>query len=340
MKESKRYEPGSPEIAEKENKPIEIRPELRQFFESDAQGRFLNNLYTKTTDCPGYEGAKIPPLRLGKNEEDIMEDTECCRYVYPDYNNPIYDESGMDIGYTEIKIKGGLKEYIIYAPKGKPPLYVFDNHNHALFAWQECKDAGLLSDESVLLRFDDHLDMSRVKPHHIGKLSRNKIRENFSNNSLTGIDIENFTRFAFEDGLINEMLFIHGRLSKKSDEHMFNKNNQLHDLNADEKFKFLSPVLFDKGLDGFKKSLKKIKDSGKDIILDIDFDVFTKDLSEDKTLLLEQAMREAINFAQVITCATSPGYGNHTDNTKRVKKFVKNYLENKIDKKQDSQYNR
>jgi len=323
MREKNFFEPKSAEI----EGSTRISPELSKFFVLDSNGRFVNDLYIEVTDCPGYEGAKIPPMHLGENENDIIEDPECCRYVYPDYNNPIYDESGMDIGYPEIKIKGGLKEYVVYTPKGKPPLYVFDNHNHALFAWQECREAGVLSDQVVLLRFDNHLDMSRVKPHDFGKLSRTKIRESFSNDNLKGIDIENFTRFAFEDELIDEIQFVHGELTKRSDQDIFKKTNQISDLHEEEAFNFLSPVLAEEGIEGFKRALKKMKNSGKDIILDIDFDVFTKDLPKDRIFLLEQAMREAIEYAKVITCSTSPGYGNHTKNVKRAKKFVKEYLE-------------
>lgn len=327
MHEKKLYEPNP---AEMEKVPGEINPELSKFYFRDGEGRLLNALYNKTTTCPGYEGATIPPMRFGKKVDDIIEDSKCCRYVYPDYSNPIYDDSGMDIGYHEIKILGGLKEYIVFTPEDKPPLYISDNHNHALFAWQECREAGILSDNSILVRFDNHLDMSKVKPRDLGELSRAKIKNNISNDGLRGIDIENFTRFAFDDGLIGEMHFVHGELTKSEDEEIIKKTNDLSDAEEEIKVAFLSPILFEGGLEEFKKALERLKNSGNDIILDIDFDVFTKNTPEDKALLLEQAILEALKYAKVITCATSPGYGNHTDNVKKAKRFVKEYLERKI----------
>ncbi len=328
MQEKKFYEHDP---AEMEKEPGEIKPELSKFYFRDNEGRLLNELYGKTTTRPGYEGATIPPMRVGKVADDIAEDSKCCRYIYPDYNNPVYDESGMDIGYPEIKVEGGLQEYIVYTPEGKPPLYISDNHNHALFAWQECREAGILSDQAVLLRFDNHLDMSKVKPRDLGKLSRATIRQNISNDGLQGIDIENFTRFAFDDGLISEMQFVHGELTKPENLEILKKSKDLGSPDEECTVSFLSPILAEQGMEGFKKILKNINESGKDIILDIDFDVFTKNLPEDKALLLEQAMLEAIKHAKVITCATSPGYGNHTENVKKAKKFVQKYLEDKCD---------
>lgn len=321
MNESSEHEVcGTPEINEK----------IGRYYVRAEDGSTVNNLYDqsgKTIDDIGFE---IPRLRIAHSADYIVEDPEVFRYGYTNYEDAIYDENGMDIGYNWVFAEGGLKEYLVFNEGGEPPLYLFDNHNHALFAWQEGLETGVIEDGAILLRFDHHLDMAlggKLKSAQDEKssLSREVIRNSISNDALNGIDIENFTHFAFDDGLIDRMAFVHGMLPKDKmktaiERTVFNEEYVKRiDLVSDEQVS---------DRDKFAEMLSSFKDEGRDIILDIDFDVFsdTKILDERKEAL-KKRMREALDYASLVTCATSPGYGNHSKNVEEAKEFVESYLE-------------
>lgn len=302
-----------------------INEKLRQFYIVDDAGSCLNNLYQKEARCPGPVNAKIPRMRVARSASELIADSDVVRYGYLDFQNPIYDEFGMDIGYDSRSIPGGLKEYLVFTQPGKPPLYISDNHNHALFAWQEAREAGIITEGAVLVRFDDHLDMKRVAPKNISALTREVIREKISNDPLEGIDIENFTPFAIKDGLISQMLFVHGRTKNKDDKKVYEASPELREYLNTGKFDFVSPEL-EEGVEVLVARLRAMKEEGKSIIIDVDFDVFTKELSKEWMGRLEDAMQELAKIGDLITCATSPGYGNHAQNVERARSFIEKFL--------------
>lgn len=301
--------------------------ELGVFYTQAPDGCIVNDQYADTVvHAVGDLELTVPRLRLAHSERDLVEDPDGRRYAYPDFQSPVLDEYGMDIGYHWVGPRGGIKEYLVYREHGRPPMYVFDNHNHALFAWQEAREAGILRDNAVLLHIDDHDDLSpfnqrNQQPAH---LSRQFIREHFGE-AHDEISIQKFIEPAIAEGLITEMYFFHGVIdhAEQFDERTTSAymRTLLH-----RDFLHVFSLEGEVYASQLTAMLAACKASGRDIILDIDFDVFRQDLDEERRKKLQQVMRIARGYATLITCATSPGYGSHTNNVAHAQAFVREYF--------------
>ena len=96
-----------------------------------------------------------------------------------------------------------LKEYIRTTfGKRKIPVYVFDDHNHAFFAWMEAKKVGKITDGSVLYHFDDHSD-GKKSAHLPVDNSLEQIA-----NYAQSLDFDNFIDPAVRLGVISKVYWI------------------------------------------------------------------------------------------------------------------------------------
>lgn len=81
------------------------------------------------------------------------------------------------------------------------PIYLFDNHNHALYFWYCEYFADNLQKGTALLHIDQHSDM-KDNPHHLDDGSLDQIFDFVQEQCNVG----NFIRPALQTGLISEVV--------------------------------------------------------------------------------------------------------------------------------------
>ena len=320
-----------------EKEKQEPYPESYRKFLELRDGKYVNTAYDRPIKRVETSGAleaeyEIPLIVLSSSPEDIrLSGRENPRYVELNYE-AWYDDHGYP--HTEYDRHEGLENYCLFFKDDKP-LYVFDNHVHAKFAWQEAKEAGILGEKVALIRLDAHMDMTP------GSEGIDSSREGIKEAIVAGrLRINNFTESDLREGSIDKMYYCSGQ----ADLDVIKEAQKLQTIKG--RPGYVSSLGYElelntaleyarkgKFTDISRKALsqadylvnlaRRLKEDGYDVIFDLDFDIFTKPDAEQLTDILWQVAREA----DVVTCATSPRYRDQREAVAMAQKFVREYLQ-------------
>lgn len=169
-------------------------------------------------------------------------------------NEVVFNEIDDNI---EIKAKG-LKNMVKYNFKNKD-VYIFDNHNHALYFWIKSLKLNNFNKGCKLVHIDQHKDMREP--------------ENYD------VDMDNIDDlFRYTNEVLNVGNFIQPAL----------------------KHSIFSEVIIIDSSYGFNLDIQG------EFVLDIDLDIFSKDMEYISHDLRINKIKELIEKAKVITIASSP----------------------------------
>lgn len=157
----------------------------------------------------------------------------------------------------EIKAKG-LKNMVFYKKEDKD-IYIFDNHNHALYFWINSLKSNKFKKGCKLVHVDQHKDMREPENYNVDMNSLDDVFR-YTNEVL---NVGNFIQPALKHNIFSEVIIID------------------------------SSYGFEIDIEG-------------EYVLDIDLDIFSKDMeyiSYDKRV---SKIKELIKGAKVITIASSP----------------------------------
>lgn len=169
-------------------------------------------------------------------------------------NEVVFNEIDENI---EIKAKG-LKNMVKYNLKDKD-VYIFDNHNHALYFWIKSLKLNNFNKGCKLVHIDQHKDMREP--------------ENYD------VDMDNIDDvFRYTNEVLNVGNFIQPAL----------------------KHSIFSDVIIIDSSYGFNLDIQG------EFVLDIDLDIFSKDMEYISYDLRINKIKELIKKAKVITIASSP----------------------------------
>lgn len=157
----------------------------------------------------------------------------------------------------EIKAKG-LKNMVFYKKEDKD-IYIFDNHNHALYFWINSLKSNKFKKGCKLVHVDQHKDMREPENYNVDMNSLDDVFR-YTNEVL---NVGNFIQPALKHNIFSEVIIID------------------------------SSYGFEMDIEG-------------EYVLDIDLDIFSKDMeyiSYDKRI---SKIKELIKGAKVITIASSP----------------------------------
>ena len=163
----------------------------------------------------------------------------------------------------------GLKNFY-EIEKNNKKIYIFDNHNHALYFWFLERNSWFIKDENILYHIDEHADYRDPKKYLLkpDSLDNKKIFEyvNFSK-----INVWNYIIPAEKEGIIKKTIQIRSE---------FSLNNFLENL------------------DFFQEQ--------KNIILNIDLDFFCENLDFIDFELKKKVIQKIFKKSKLITISTSP----------------------------------
>lgn len=223
------------------------------------------------------------------NFETIARDLTCARWVRarPLRFGDLQDLQLIDIALPDVpelpSPQYALKEYIRTSfGERKIPVYIFDDHNHAFFAWCEAYKEGHINNGSQLWHFDDHDDAAKIKYF--------PLKNNWSLADAAQVaqstGFESFIHPAILLGLVKEVFWV----------------QQYENRHREQETKW-----------GVGKEVVKIEDvpvssDPKQTIVDIDIDYFDYLLRWRKGLdstigIIKRLMKSA----GIITIATTPG---------------------------------
>jgi hypothetical protein len=262
------------------------------YYTPSDQGIF-SLFYDQKKPSPLMPGASIPPLRLGDSSAIRLGEFT------------VFTGGEKWGGYIDPFHYKGLHEYIITPKKDRElsPIYLFDNHNHALFGWLEAFHMGLIEKGSLLIHIDTHDDLdppplaiqSKIKPGKIPRLAEGHAL-------ALNLWVTEFIRPAFDFGLFKKM---HSILSPTT---VMVKGPEGNRRFAIERY-----------ISGPLGSLKT--ESKRRIVVDIDLD-FTVDLTGRVADQYLNMIREIAKTAGVVTIATSPSCIDQTLAMERAQALV------------------
>lgn len=169
-------------------------------------------------------------------------------------NEVVFNEIDEDI---EIKAKG-LRNMIKYNFKDKD-VYIFDNHNHALYFWIKSLKKNNFNKGCKLVHVDQHKDMREPDNYEV---DMDNIDDVFRYTNYV-LNVGNFIQPALKHNIFSEVIII------------------------DSSY-------------GFETDIKE------EFVLDIDLDIFSKDMEYISYDLRIKRIKELIEKAKVITIASSP----------------------------------
>ena len=258
-------------------------------YDSHGNSLYYNDEYTaRSLTCLRlFRGRR---LRFGSDTD--LDLVNIASPDYPDIHSPSY----------------ALKEYIRTSfSESEIPVYIFDDHNHALFAWYEALSEGRIESGSTLYHYDDHSDAKLLD--NLNDIGGSLDRFAMFTKSL---DFDNFIHPAVDLGLINQFYWM----------------DQLSDLYP----KGESYVPRDKySLGYFKTSateldtkLKTLEIDRKKVIVDVDLDYFEWNFGgkewEVKNI---EFIRNLMARAGVITFAISPGFIEERRSIDLIRRLLK-----------------
>lgn len=169
-----------------------------------------------------------------------------------------------------VKAFPGLQNFLQLKLKKQPPIYIFDNHNHAFYFWHFEKSIKNLTEYSTIIRFDQHRD-SRIPASFLTPQQSRDLDQVFQYTNEI-LNVGNFIPAALKTGIIKKIILIDSAYS----------------------------------LENFRKNqLPKIK-TQQPIILDIDLDFFAPELDYIDNQLKLDTIKKLLPLAATITIATSP----------------------------------
>ena len=150
---------------------------------------------------------------VGNNAFSYSERKNKKIYVSPLIHGKLSDLNlGDKIVFSEIedrieKNKTGLKNFIHWNTDGKN-IFIFDNHNHALFFWlwgwmHKKIDSGV-----ILVHIDQHTDMRKPATPFRGKLDKNLTVDKIFQYTNYKLNVGNFIQPALGTGLISSVEII------------------------------------------------------------------------------------------------------------------------------------
>lgn len=157
----------------------------------------------------------------------------------------------------EIKAKG-LKNMVEYSIEDKD-IYIFDNHNHALYFWIKSLKFNKFNKGCKLVHIDQHKDMREPENYNV---DMNDIDDVFRYTNDV-LNVGNFIQPALKHNIFSEVIII----------------DSSYGFNLDIQGEF---------------------------VLDIDLDIFSKDMEYISYDLRINRIKELIKKAKVITIASSP----------------------------------
>ena len=157
----------------------------------------------------------------------------------------------------EIKAKG-LKNMVKYSIEDKE-VYIFDNHNHALYFWIKSLKFNKFNKGCKLVHIDQHKDMREPENYNV---DMNDIDDVFRYTNDV-LNVGNFIQPALKHNIFSEVIII----------------DNSYGFNLDIQGEF---------------------------VLDIDLDIFSKDMEYISYDLRINRIKELIKRAKVITIASSP----------------------------------
>ena len=157
----------------------------------------------------------------------------------------------------EIKAKG-LKNMVKYSIEDKE-VYIFDNHNHALYFWIKSLKFNKFNKGCKLVHIDQHKDMRKPENYNV---DMNDIDDVFRYTNDV-LNVGNFIQPALKHNIFSEVIII----------------DNSYGFNLDIQGEF---------------------------VLDIDLDIFSKDMEYISYDLRINRIKELIKKAKVITIASSP----------------------------------
>lgn len=213
-------------------------------------------------------------LRFGSLEDLALVDVSSA--LYPDTNHPDY----------------ALKEYIRTSFGDREiPVYIFDDHSHALFAWFEAFHEGKIQKGATIYHVDDHSDG--------GKRDIILPSESLDEISMLAkrIDYDEFIDPAIKMGLIKDVFWIESIASRHE--------TKRYEIKGSERGIACSVM----GSGELLTLLGKESIEAKKTIVDIDVDYFTyiEPGSKEEAREIEK-IKKVIRKAGVITFAISPGF--------------------------------
>ena len=180
-------------------------------------------------------------------------------------------ENFYEIEYSPLLSKRGARGELLKSKK----IYLFDNHNHALYFWYLAKNKWLINNWATLYHIDEHADYREPKTI----LEKTDLQSIFNYTNFSDINVGNYIIPAEKEWLIWKTIQI--RNTKNLEDYLTNKN---------------SPIIpFHKG-DEHKNN----------IILNLDLDFFQPDLDFIDYELKKKVVLDIAKKADIITVSTSP----------------------------------
>jgi len=104
-----------------------------------------------------------------------------------------------------LQYKTGLANFYQYDWQGIP-LYLFDNHNHALYFWYQAHSEGIFLENAVLYHVDEHADM-RIPEKMLEKKDASNLQKVFEYTNFV-VNVGNYIVPALENELFSEVVQI------------------------------------------------------------------------------------------------------------------------------------
>ena len=202
----------------------------------------------------------VPSLKKISSFDEIEFQDEKNKIAFEDY--------GFD---DKLSTNYGLKNFYEIEWNWKT-IFLFDNHNHALYFWYLAREKGVVWDDNTLIHIDEHAD-TRNPEEYLLKPDSLDLQKVFDYTNFSKVNVWNYIIPAQKEGLIGEIIQLR------------NETNLLDYLEN-------------------KDSLEE------NIILNLDLDFFQPDLDFIDYKLKKKVVIDAINKAKVITVATSPFFIN------------------------------
>jgi len=250
------------------------------------------NYYAKTKAYKNNLEYVIPELIIGSSKN--IKPGQHTASVIERFDE--FEETGK----TWVDERTGLDRYVLSFSKEGVPIYTFDNHTHALFAWAEALKAGFIEDEALLIRFDRHSDLD------LPNLPIEKLK------NLT--DLAEIKKYIVQ-GEINESNFTLPAVLNKTISKMHYIGPQWEEAKSDflpEMTSFENVKDYQRKYEDILREIPKEK-----IILDIDLDII-QDLKDSDIDFLAKIGQQA----GIVTLATSPFYISQEVSIPKAQKLV------------------
>jgi len=185
-----------------------------------------------------------------------------------------------------------MESPLLTSPKGRgkaPTIYLFDNHNHALYFWYLAKHNWDIQSNSTLYHIDEHADYRDAQE----KIEKTDLQSIFNYTNFSKINVGNYIIPAEKEGLVWNTVQI--RNTQNLEEYLASPHP--------------NPLLWSRG--DSKKNIPPTSFKGEGargwgIILNLDLDFFQPDLDFIDYELKKKVVRDIASKADIITVATSP----------------------------------